>query len=283
MHYPEILDIRPEPYRNAYDDQDVILYALGIGFGENPLDPQELRFVYEKSLVAMPTLAVMLGGGSGGIIADGGLDFPRIVHGEQRLEIHHPLPTAASLISGARCLGVVDKGAEHGALLNIETTIADADSGIHYATATSTLFCRGDGGFGGPTEGALLPHPVPGRPHDREVAIPTRPGQALLYRLNGDRNPLHCDPEAAAQAGFPAPILHGLCTYGITCRAVLRAWCDNDPARIAAFDVRFSSPVYPGETIVTRMWRDGATIAFEAHVAERNVRVIRNGRCVLRS
>jgi acyl dehydratase len=281
MRYPEILSVRPDPFHHAYDERDVMLYALGIGCGEDPLDPDDLRFVYEKALVVMPTMAIMLGGGSGGIMAAGKLDYARIVHGEQRLTIHAPLPSAATMASQARCLSVVDKGAAHGALVNIETAIADAGSGLLYATSTTTLFCRGDGGFGGPTDGALVPHPVPDRMHDIEVAIPTRPGQALLYRLNGDRNPLHCDPAVAAKAGFPAPILHGLCTYGIVCRAVLRACCDNDPSRIRAFDVRFSSPVYPGETIVTRIWRECATIAFEAHVAERDAKVIRNGRCIL--
>jgi acyl dehydratase len=281
MRYPEIMAIRPEPVLKSYDERDVMLYALGIGFGEKPLDGQELRFVYERALVVMPTMAVTLAGGSGEIMAAGALDYARIVHGEQRLTIHHPLPPAATLIADARCIGVVDKGAAHGALVNIETTIADHASGQLYATAMLTLFCRGDGGFDGPTQGALTPHPVPDRHHDREVAIPTRPGQALLYRLNGDRNPLHCDPAIAAKVGYPAPILHGLCTYGIACRAVLSAWCDNDPTRIGAFDVRFSAPVYPGETIVTRMWRDGEVISFEARVAERDAVVLRNGRCVV--
>jgi acyl dehydratase len=146
-----------------------------------------------------------------------------------------------------------------------------------------TLFCRGDGGFGGPTEGELTLEPVPGRAPDFEVAIPTLPQQAALYRLLGDRNPLHIDPEMATRVGFKGPILHGLCTYGVAARAILRACCDNDPTRMEGLDVRFSSPVYPGETVTTRIWRDGNAVAFECVVAERGVTVIRNGACRLRA
>jgi acyl dehydratase len=186
------------------------------------------------------------------------------------------------MTSTARCLGVVDKGKDKGAVLNIECAVADAASGERYATSTMTLFCRGDGGFGGPTSGDLPLHPAPARPHDLEVAMPTLPQQAALYRLLGDTNPLHIDPDVARTVGFPGPILHGLCTYGIACRAIMRACCDDDPARIERFDVRFSLPVYPGETITTRIWRDGSDLSFECLVAERGATVIRNGFCKLR-
>lgn len=281
MNYPDILGLVPDPVRTRYRDKDAILYALGIGMGLDPADPAELRYVYEKDLRVVPTMAVIVGGGAGAILTGGGIDLTLLVHGEQRLRVHNVLPPAASVISHSRCLGVVDKGVRHGALLHVESTIADAQTGLLFATAISTLFCRGDGGFGGPSETMFVPHDVPDCAPDREVVIATRPGQALLYRLNGDRNPLHCDAEFAAKAGFDRPILHGLCSYGIACRAILQAYCDHDPAMIRAFDVRFSSPVYPGETIVTRMWRDGHIVSFECHVAERGVTVIRNGRCEL--
>jgi acyl dehydratase len=227
-------------------------------------------------------MAVMMGGAAGDFIEKGGIDYTMIVHGEQRLTIHRPLPPTGRMISTARCLGVVDKGREKGALVNVESTASDAE-GTLYATAVMTLFCRGDGGFGGPADGELTLAPVPDRAPDFEIAIPTLPQQAAIYRLSGDRNPLHIDPEMATRVGFPGPILHGLCTYGIACRAIMRACCDNDPARIAGLDVRFSSPVFPGETVTTRIWRDGTdAVSFECVIAERGVAVIRNGACRLR-
>jgi acyl dehydratase len=278
MHYPEILAIRPDPVEFAYDDQFTMLYALGLGCG---VDQGDLRFVYEKDLQALPTMAVMMAGASGAFLTEGGIDYTMIVHGEQRLTIHRPLPPTGRMISDARLLSVIDKGADKGALLNIASDVRDA-GGTHYATATMTLFCRGDGGFGGPTEGELTLAPVPDRAPDLEVAIPTLPQQAAIYRLTGDRNPLHIDPDMATRVGFKAPILHGLCTYGIAGRAILRACCNNDPARIAGLDARFSSPVYPGETVTTRIWRDGNAVAFECVVAARGVTVIKSGACRLR-
>jgi len=279
MKYPEILAIQPEAETFAYDDHFTRLYALGLGAGA---EERDLPFVYEKELQALPTMAVLMGGASGDFLAKGGIDYSMIVHGEQRLTLHRPLPSAGRMITTARCLSAIDKGKEKGALLNIESTVADAATGERHATSTMTLFCRGDGGFGGPTTGDLPRHPTPERAHDLELPLPTLPQQAALYRLLGDVNPLHIDPEAARSVGFPGPILHGLCTYGIACRVIMRACGDDDPARIERFDVRFSSPVYPGETVTTRIWRDGNALAFECVVAERNATVIRNGFCKLR-
>jgi acyl dehydratase len=278
MKYPEILSIEAEPAEFEYDDHYTMLYALGLGCG---VEPDELKFVYEKNLQALPTMAIMLGQGAGVFLDKGGIDYTMIVHGEQRLTVHKPLPATGRMVSLSRLLSVVDKGSAKGALLNVESDVRDRD-GTLYATATSTLFCRGDGGFGGPTDGELTLRPVPDRAPDIEVAIPTLPQQAAIYRLSGDRNPLHIDPAMATHAGFKAPILHGLCTYGIAGRAILRACCDNDPARLASLDVRFSSPVYPGETITTRIWLDGNELSFECVIAERGVTVIKNGSCRLR-
>jgi acyl dehydratase len=278
MHYPEILAIEPEPVEFAYDDTYTMLYALGLGCGD---DEGDLKFVYEKNLQALPTMAVMMGGAAGVILEKGGIDYTMIVHGEQRLTIHRPLPPTGRMISTARCLGVVDKGPEKGALVNVASTASDPE-GTLYATATMTLFCRGDGGFGGPTEGELPLAPVPDRAPDFEIAMPTLRQQAAIYRLSGDRNALHIDPDMATRVGFPRPILHGLCTYGIACRAIMRGCCGNDPAKIAGLDARFSSPVFPGETVTTRIWRDGTdAVSFECVVAERGVTVIRNGACRL--
>jgi acyl dehydratase len=209
-----------------------------------------------------------------------------IVHGEQRLDLHRPLPPTGRMIADARLPSVIDKGREKGALLNIASDVRDAE-GTLYATSTMTLFCRGDGGFDGPTDGELTLAPVPGRAPDHEVAIPTLPQQAALYRLLGDRNPLHIDPEMATRVGFKGPILHGLCSYGIAGRAILRACCDNDPTLLAGLDARFSSPVYPGETITTRIWQGGdrgsGAVAFECVIAERGATVLKNGAARLRA
>jgi acyl dehydratase len=177
-------------------------------------------------------------------------------------------------------IGVYDKG-DKGAVIYSETVLTDAKSGEMIATLTGSTFARGDGGFGGPSEGAPEPHAVPTRAPDLSLDFPTRPDQALIYRLSGDRNPLHADPKIAAIAGFPRPILHGLCTYGITCRAVMQAFADFEPARIKSHQVRFSSPVFPGETITVDLWKDGDVVSFEARIKDRGVVVVRNGKTVL--
>ena len=281
IQYPEILSLASDDFTARYTDRDTMLYALGVGMGADPMNEKELPFVYENGLKALPTMATVIAWGAGGLALRMGINYLMVVHGEQKLEIHEPLPTDAQIKAGVRVIGAYDKGKDKGAVIYTETTITRTDTGAKLATLVSSTFARGDGGFGGPSEGAPEPHSTPSRAPDAEVALATRPDQALIYRLSGDRNPLHSDPNVARLAGFPRPILHGLCTYGVTCRAVLQTYADYDPSRIKNFDVRFSSPVFPGETIVTRMWRDGNVISFEASVAERNVTVIKNGRCVL--
>jgi len=267
-----------EPY--AYTDRDTMLYALGIGLGADPLNRAELNFVYEQGLRVVPTQATVAAWGAGRL-GEVGINYLMVVHGEQRLTVHRPLPAAAEILADWRIEDIIDKGPGKGALVLAETVLKDKRDGAPLVTLGSTIFARADGGFGGPSEGGPAPHPTPTRAPDREVALPTRPDQALLYRLSGDRNPLHSNPDVAKAAGFERPILHGLCTYGVACRAVLMTYADYDPTAIKAFDARFSSPVFPGETIVTRMWRDGAVVSFEALIAERGVTVIKNGRCVL--
>ena len=279
MRYPEILSIQPDPVEIEWDEQRTLLYAVGLGAGATEAD---LPFVYERQLQALPTMAVMLAGGSGEFFSQGGIDMNLLMHGEQRIHLLRPMPASGRFRTQARCLGVVDKGAGKGALLIIESTLADAFSGEAIGTTTSTLFCRGDGGCGAPSTGGLPERPVPSRPHDSEVALATLPQQAAIYRLSGDRTDFHIDPAAARRSGFPRPILHGLCTYGIVGRAVMQDACGNDPARIERFEARFSAPVFPGETIVTRLWHDGREVSFEARVAERDVLVLRNGWALLR-
>jgi acyl dehydratase len=177
--------------------------------------------------------------------------------------------------------GAIDKG-DSGALIFGETVLRDAETGEAYATLNVTWFARGDGHFGGPREGGTAPHAIPDRAPDLSLDIATRPDQALLYRLSGDRNPLHADVDVARKAGFERPILHGLCTYGICCRALIAVWADHDPRQLASQSVRFSAPVMPGDVVTVEMWRDGSIVSFEARVKARGVTVIRNGKAVVR-
>ncbi|MEO1101726.1 MAG: MaoC/PaaZ C-terminal domain-containing protein [Pseudomonadota bacterium] len=264
----------------SYSERDTMLYALGVGMGDDPLDEKELPFVYENGLKVVPTQATVMAWGAGKTAAMG-INFMMVVHGEQRLTVHKPLPTDGNILADWTVDEIVDKGEGKGALIYNTTVLKDAKSGDTLATLGSTTFARADGGFGGPSSGGPAIHERPDRPADRTVSMATKPDQALIYRLSGDRNPLHSDPNFAKAAGFPRPILHGLCTYGVCCRAALKAYADYDPARIKQFDVRFSAPVFPGETIDVDFWEDGDTLSFEARVAARDATVIRNGKCVL--
>lgn len=291
IHYPDILTESSPPRRFRYTDKDAILYALGIGFGSDPLDERELSFVYEKDLKVVPTAAAVLIWAQIGARVDellpaegrrkSVLHLPTTLHGEQRVELHRPLPPQGEFTVSETIDAVYDKGPGKGALV-VRTSRWTDEAGALVATSSCTMFARSDGGFGGPAEGMPLPHPIPPRAPDRTVILPTRPDQALLYRLNGDRNPLHADPHAARAGGFPRPILHGLCTYGMTCRAVLQTFADYDPARIASHQARFTAPVFPGETLAVDLWQDGPKISFTARVVERDVMAIRNGLAVLR-
>ena len=214
---------------------------------------------------------------------ESGINYLMVVHGEQKVTLHNPLPAAAKIVADSRVIGAWDKGADKGAIIVTETVVKEQASGDKLCTMLSSIFARGDGGFGGPREGAPEPHKLPDRAPDMTVEADTRPDQALLYRLSGDRNPLHSDPEFAKAAGFPRPILHGLCTYGTCCRAIIKAVCNYDPTLITGFDVRFSSPVFPGETICVDIWKDGNIVSFRARVKERDAVVINNGKCTLKA
>ena len=280
INYDEIMQLKASGDAFRYSDRDAMLYALGIGFGRDPLNEAELPFVYENGLRAVPTMSTVIAWGSS-IMGRTGINYLMVVHGEQRLTMHRPLPTSAEIISDERVLGAYDKGKDKGALLVTEKVIRLKDSGDKLCTLVNTTFARGDGGFGGPKEGAPEPHPIPDRKPDLVHDCDTRPDQAFLYALSGDRNPLHRDPNVARMAGFPRPILHGLCTYGTACRAIVSTLCKYDAAKITGFDVRFSAPVFPGETISTEMWMDGAVVSFRSKVKERDLVVINNGKCTL--
>lgn len=267
----------PVETRHSLTARDTILYALGIG-------AEELDFVFEAQLQALPMMAVTLAyPGFFWREPEYGADWKRILHGEQSITIHRPLPAEGEFIGRTRLEAVEDKGADKGAVVLATRTIEDAD-GILYATDRRTAFLRGDGGCG--SAGPPIPRPAPApadRAPDITVTLPTAPNQALLYRLSGDLNPLHIDPEVARAAGFERPILHGLCTYGIAGRALLRALAGNSPAQLRQLDARFSAPVYPGETIEVQIWRlSDRQARFEARVTERDVRVLTHGHVELR-
>ncbi len=276
--YPDILDLKSEGQAFSWTGRDAIIYALGVGLGADPMDERELAFVYEKELKPVPTLAGVVAWGAGA--GPTGVNYLLVVDGERKIVFHKPMTAEGQVTARSRIVGAWDKGPGKGAVIVSETELVDK-SGEAVLTITGSTFARGDGGFGGPSEGQPEPHAVPARAPDQSVDIPTRPDQALIYRLSGDRNPLHCDPAVAKAAGFTRPILHGMCTYGITCRAVLQAYAEYDPARFKSHQARFSAPVFPGETITVDLWRDGEVVSFEARVKDRGVTVIKNGKTVL--
>ncbi|QJQ31512.1 3-alpha,7-alpha,12-alpha-trihydroxy-5-beta-cholest-24-enoyl-CoA hydratase [Sphingomonas lacunae] len=267
-----LLTMPPIITRQTLTARDTALYALGVG-------ADELDFVFEERLKALPTMAVVLGY-PGFIWRDPalGVTWQKVLHGEQSTILHAPLPVEGEIIGETRIEALFDKGAEKGAIALVTREIRDS-AGTHLATSRATTFLRGDGGYGGSAEGAPAPHPLPNdRQPDATVTLTTAANQALIYRLSGDLNPLHIDPDVATGAGFKGPILHGLATYGVVGRALLNARCGNDPARMKRMDVRFSSPVYPGETIATDIWDEGAgRIAFRSRVVERDLVVLTNG------
>jgi acyl dehydratase len=279
INYDKLMAWPFEDVCHRYTTRDTMLYALGIGLGTDPMNEAELRFVYEKNLCVLPTYPVVLGYPGLWIKDPGtGVDWTKLVHGEQGLRIHRLPEAAGEVIGRTRVTGVIDKGEGRGALVLTERKITDAASGELLCTLTSTTFCRADGGFGGPASSAPVIHVLPERTPDVTLDRPTDLRAALIYRLSGDYNPLHAEPAMAKTAGFERPILHGLCTFGIAGHALTNTVCDNDPMRLIAMNVRFTSPVYPGETIRTEMWVDGNIVSFRARVVERDVVVLNNGR-----
>jgi acyl dehydratase len=210
-----------------------------------------------------------------------GIDWVKVVAGEQGLVLHRPLGPRGSVIGRTRVTGIIDKGPGKGAHVYSARELIDGMSGEKIATVTQTTICRGDGGFGGPQRAAPAVHPLPQRAPDLVCDRGTRPEAALIYRLSGDPNPLHADPAVAQAAGFARPILHGLASFGIACHGILKCFCNHDPAWLKAISGRFSAPVFPGETIRTEMWRDGLMVSFRARVVERDVIVLDHGRCEL--
>jgi acyl dehydratase len=282
--YDKLMALDIPQGEQTYGPKDCILYALGVGLGQDFVDEDQLAFVYEKNLKVLPTMGAVLGHpGFWMRELATGIDWVRIVNGEQGVRLHQPLKPQNTVIGRQRILEVVDKGAGKGALVLTERKVTDKATGELIATVTQTTFCRADGGFGGPPRQAPEPHPIPSRAPDVVCDLTTRPETALIYRLSGDRNPLHCEPAVARAAGFDKPIMHGLGNFGFAGHAVLKTMCGYDPQKLVSFACRFSAPVFPGETLRTEMWRDGAVVSFRTRVVEREVIAVNNGRAEVRS
>jgi acyl dehydratase len=275
MNLQALLDHRFTPQRITYGPKDTILYALSVGVGA---DPDQLRMVYEKNLCALPTMAAVLAH-PGAWIANPAfeIDYPKLLHGEQNLTVQRPLPPRGEIEANYRIPAVVDKGKGKGALVYFEKELTDAAVGELLCTVSSTLFLRADGGcgsFGSPPPSLPAEAPESDGFSD-EIRTPVN--AALLYRLNGDLNPIHVDPDAARKAGFDRPILHGLCTYGVVGYLLTRTVCEHDPSRLKSLGARFSSPVFPGESIRIEGSRGGDEVRFRAIVPERNQVILSQG------
>jgi acyl dehydratase len=260
-----LIGVTADPVEHSWTSTEALLYALGVGAGQaDPL--AELALTTENSQDVtqrvLPTFAVLLAQNAArqGGRRLGDFDPARLVHAEQAVTVPRPLPVAGTARVTSTVTGIYDKGS--GALVVSEASAHDAETGELIATTRASVFIRGEGGFGG-DRGPSASWSRPDRDPDRSLTAPTRRDQALLYRLSGDRNPLHSDPKFAARAGFPAPILHGMCTYGVTCRVLLAGLCDGDTTRFQAMSGRFSAPVFPGDTLTVNAWLDGGAARFQ--------------------
>jgi acyl dehydratase len=277
--YEKLLALDVPDVEQSYGPKDCMLYALGLGLGYDPMNEDELAFVYEKNLKVLPTYALVQGYSPYWLRnPESGVNWTKVVHGEQGLVLHKPVAPQGAVIGRTRIVEVIDKGEGKGALVYAERKVTDKATGDLLATLNQTTFCRGDGGFGGPKRDTPPPHLLPERAPDLVCDLPTRPEMALVYRLSGDINPLHAEPDFARAAGFPRPILHGLASFGVAGHAILKSLCGYDPARLTSIAGRFSAPVFPGETIRTEIWRDGSLVSFRARVVERDVIAVNNGR-----
>jgi len=266
---------------SAYTKDQVILYHLGIGAGVPATDPGELEYTYEKDLKVLPSFAVIPAFGSmGGIGSIPGLQFnlAMLLHGEQEVILHKPLPPEQKLVSSAHIPEIYDKG--KAALVILESTARD-ESGEPLFTNRFSLFIRGEGGFGGES-GPKAGNAAPDRAPDGVVESKTLPQQALIYRLSGDKNPLHADPEFAKMAGFDRPIIHGLCSYGVVCKAIVDEVLGGDVTRVARYQARFAGVGFPGETYQTSYWKEGEKVLIQAKSVERDAPIISNAAITLR-
>lgn len=280
IDYNYLMGLPPLATAQRLTSRDTMLYALGVGAGiAAAADPGCLSFVYEKRLRALPTMATMLA--YPGFWAQDpkyGISWRKLLHRDQSVEIHAEIPTEGAIRGEMRIDALYDRGAAKGALICFSRRLFDAETNVLLATVRQVNVLRADGGFGGPPDAMPPGQEAPAREPDLRATQATRPEQALIYRLCGDMNPLHADPEIATAAGFERPILHGLASFGVVGLAVVRGLCAGEPHRLRRLDVRFSSPVYPGETFEILVWHLAAgKAALEARVVERDATVIRNG------
>ena len=263
---------------HTYTAKDCMLYALGVGMGMDPLDEECLPFLYEDGLKVLPSQAVMMAHPGFWAKEDAtGLDWVKVLHAGQEIILHKPFPASGTVEATTRVTEVIDKGDRIGALIVSDRVVRDLETGEDLSTLITTILARGDGGFGGERKQTARPDAVPVKEPDEVCDLRTLRQQALLYRLSGDYNPLHAVPEIARNAGFREPILHGLCTLGVATHALMKTCCDYDPGRFKRMRLRFSAPVYPGDTIRTEIWRDGDEVAFRCKSLEQDKIVINNG------
>jgi acyl dehydratase len=256
--------------------RDCMLYSLGIGFGLRPEAPQDLQFLFEEGLKVAPAMVNVIGHPGAWVKEpELGIDWVKILHGEQSFVIHRLPKPGETFVATYRVTDVVDK--KVGAMLYLEKVLREKISGQTVSTVTSTYVLRGDGGCGGTRDTAPAVHNIPERNPDFSVSLPTLPQAGLIYRLSGDYNPIHASPDIARKAGFERPILHGLCTMGVASRAIMQGCCEDDPDRLKSIKLRFSSPVYPGDTIRTEFWQEDTGVSFRAIAAERDAVVLNNG------
>ena len=268
--------------QTSYTKDQVILYHLGVGAGHPPTDPNELEYTYEKNLKVLPSFGVIPTFGSMGNLGSvPGLEFnfATLLHGEQDLEVHQPIPPEATITNKARIAEIWDKGKAALVVLQVDSA---AESGNPLFTNRFSLFLRGEGGFGGES-GPKAGNAAPEREPDGVIERKSLPQQALIYRLSGDKNPLHADPEFAKMAGFDKPIIHGLCSYGIVCKAIVDGVLGGDVAKVARYQARFAGVGFPGETYVVSYWKEGDVILFEARSKERDAKIISNAAITVRA
>ncbi|TDO02867.1 MaoC/PaaZ C-terminal domain-containing protein [Halomonas ventosae] len=269
---------------HEYSLKDTILYSLGVGVGFDPRDSSQLKFVYEDGLRPMPSMAVVLAHpGFWAKEPDTGIDWVKLLHVGQEFELHESLPEAGKVYSVTRVVDVLDKGADKGAIIISERVVKDFETNSKICTVRTTSFARGNGGFSeGGKVGSKIKSVIPDRECDIESELDTFPNSALIYRLSGDLNPLHASPEVAKSAGFDGPILHGLCTFGVSCHAILRSALDYDDKAVKKMGASFTSPVYPGDTVVTKIWEVSYGYSFQCFSKDSGAKIIDNGFVVVR-
>lgn len=278
LDYDAMLAAPPVRKDQRYDERDMAVYALGVGLAMDPLDERQLPFVWERNMRTLPTSASTLAWTRIADLTHLGMTYSRIVHAEQRMVMHRPVPASGAVYSELKVRDVIDRGAEKGALVYFDRTLREADTDDLISTQILTLMARADGGFGGPERPTLPSHRLPDRAPDLVTELRSSPRSAIIYRLMGDVNPLHIDPETARKAGFASPILHGLATYGYVGHAVLKAVLDYDSSRLLELDGRMSAPVYPGDRLEADIWVDGDEVSLQVRAPDRDAVVFGNAR-----